>query len=95
MQGGAVVAVSSVHAFQSTPNVAPYAISKSGLEAFVRGLSLEVPYTQARINAVAPGASRNAHAAQQPQRGERHRSHYGPGRYARRAGRRHLLPGLG
>ena len=56
MQGGAVVAVSSVHAFQSTPNVAPYAASKGGLEAFVRGLSLEVPHTQARINAVAPGA---------------------------------------
>ncbi len=56
MKGGAVVAVSSVHAFQSTPNVAPYATSKGGLEAFVRGLSLEVPYTQARINAVAPGA---------------------------------------
>lgn len=56
MKGGAVVAISSVHAFQSTPNVAPYATSKGGLEAFVRGLSLEVPYTQARINAVAPGA---------------------------------------
>ncbi|QKG54002.1 SDR family NAD(P)-dependent oxidoreductase [Hymenobacter sp. BRD67] len=56
MQGGAVVAVSSVHAFQSTPNVVPYATSKGGLEAFVRGLSLEIPHTQARINAVAPGA---------------------------------------
>ena len=60
MQGGAVVAVSSVHASQSTPNVAPYATSKGGLEAFVRGLSLEVPYTQARINAVAPGAVETA-----------------------------------
>jgi len=56
MQGGAVVAVSSVHAFQTTPNVAPYAASKGGLEAFVRGLSLEIPYTQARINSIAPGA---------------------------------------
>ena len=56
MRGGAVVAVSSVHAARTTPNVVPYAASKGGLEAFVRGLSLEIPYTQARINAVAPGA---------------------------------------
>ena len=56
MKGGAVVAVSSVHAFQTTPNVVPYATSKGAVEAFVRGLSLEIPHTQARINAVAPGA---------------------------------------
>ena len=56
MKGGAVVAVSSVHAFQTTPNVVPYAASKGGIEAFVRGLSLEIPHTHARINAVAPGA---------------------------------------
>lgn len=56
MKGGAVVAISSVHAFLTTPNVVPYAASKGATEAFVRGLSLEVPYTQARINAVAPGA---------------------------------------
>lgn len=56
MQGGAVVAVSSVHAFQTTPNVVPYAASKGGMEALVRGLSLEIPHTHARINAVAPGA---------------------------------------
>ena len=56
MKGGAVVAISSVHAFQTTPNVAPYAASKGALEAFVRGFSLEIPYTQARINSLAPGA---------------------------------------
>nr|GFD54137.1 short-chain dehydrogenase/reductase SDR [Tanacetum cinerariifolium] len=33
-----------------------YAASKGATEAFVRGLCLETPYTQARINAVAPGA---------------------------------------
>ncbi len=60
MRGGAVVAVSSVHAFQTTPNVVPYAASKGGTEAFVRGLSLEIPHTQARINAVAPGAVETA-----------------------------------
>ncbi|WP_045687980.1 SDR family NAD(P)-dependent oxidoreductase [Hymenobacter sp. AT01-02] len=56
MKGGAIVAVSSVHAHQSTPNVAPYAASKGAIEAFVRGVSLEIPHTHARINAVAPGA---------------------------------------
>lgn len=56
MKGGAVVAVSSVHAFQTTPNVVPYAASKGGMEALVRGLSLEISHTHARINAVAPGA---------------------------------------
>ena len=56
MKGGAIVAVSSVHAFQTTPNVVPYATSKGAINAFVRGLSQEIPHTHARINAVAPGA---------------------------------------
>ncbi|OGX92003.1 SDR family NAD(P)-dependent oxidoreductase [Hymenobacter coccineus] len=56
MKGGAIVAISSVHAFQTTPNVVPYAASKGAIEAFVRGLSLEIPFGHARINAVAPGA---------------------------------------
>ncbi|WP_375434251.1 SDR family NAD(P)-dependent oxidoreductase [uncultured Hymenobacter sp.] len=56
MKRGAIVAVSSVHAHQTTPNVVPYAASKGAIEAFVRGLSLEIPHTHARINAVAPGA---------------------------------------
>ena len=60
MQGGVVIAVSSVHASQTTPNVVPYATSKGGLESFVRGLSLEIPHTQARILGVAPGAVETA-----------------------------------
>ncbi|MGI4869769.1 MAG: SDR family NAD(P)-dependent oxidoreductase [Janthinobacterium lividum] len=66
MQGGAVVAVSSVHAHATTPNVVPYAASKGALEAFVRGLSLEIPHTQARINAVAPGAVETPMLRQNP-----------------------------
>ena len=54
--GQAELAISSVHAHQTTPNVVPYATSKGALEAFVRGLSREIPMTQARINAIAPGA---------------------------------------
>lgn len=56
MKHGSIVAVSSVHAHQTTPNVIPYAASKGAIEAFVRGLSQEIPHTHARINAVAPGA---------------------------------------
>ena len=54
--GSAIVAVSSVHAHQTTANVVPYATSKGALEAFVRGMSLELDRKQTRINAVAPGA---------------------------------------
>ncbi len=56
MTNGAVVNVSSVHAFQTTPDVLPYATSKGGMEAFTRGLSLEYKPAQARFNCVAPGA---------------------------------------
>ena len=66
MQGGAVVAISSVHAFQTTPNVVPYAASKGATEAFVRGLSLEIPHTQARINAIAPGVVETPMLRQNP-----------------------------
>lgn len=55
-KGSAIVAISSVHAHQTTANVVPYATSKGGLEAFVRGLSIELDRKQTRINAVAPGA---------------------------------------
>ncbi|MDO7845469.1 SDR family oxidoreductase [Hymenobacter sp. M29] len=55
-KGSAIVAISSVHAHQTTANVVPYATSKGGLEAFVRGMSLELDFRHTRINAVAPGA---------------------------------------
>jgi len=55
-KGSAIVAVSSVHAHQTTANVVPYATSKGGMEAFVRGMSLELNFRHTRINAVAPGA---------------------------------------
>ena len=54
--GSAIVAISSVHAHQTTPGVAPYAASKAATEALVRALSRELSITQTRINAVAPGA---------------------------------------
>lgn len=56
MNGGAIVNVSSVHAFQTTANVIPYAASKGGMEAFSRGVALEYDIKKLRINCVAPGA---------------------------------------
>ncbi len=56
LKDGAIVAVSSVHAHQTTPNIVPYAASKGGVEAFIRGCSLEYPRERARFVAVAPGA---------------------------------------
>ena len=56
IQNGAIVNVSSVHAHASTPNVAPYAASKAGLEALTRAISLEHAPSKVRANSVAPGA---------------------------------------
>ena len=54
--GGAIVNISSVHAHETTVNVAPYAASKGGMEAFTRGLSKELVSRKIRVNCVAPGA---------------------------------------
>lgn len=54
--GSAIVNISSVHAHATTPNVVPYASSKGAIEAFTRGLSLELAPRKIRVNAVAPGA---------------------------------------
>ncbi len=54
--GGAFVNISSVHAHETTANVAPYASSKGGMEAFTRGFSEEIAPRKLRINCVAPGA---------------------------------------
>ncbi|HEY6978633.1 MAG TPA: SDR family oxidoreductase, partial [Chitinophagaceae bacterium] len=56
MKKGAIVNISSVHAHATTANVVPYASSKGAMEAFIRGVSLEYPPSQLRINCVAPGA---------------------------------------
>lgn len=55
MNHGSIINVSSVHAHETTMNVVPYASSKGGIEAFIRGVSMEYP-DNVRINCVAPGA---------------------------------------
>ncbi|MBL8063499.1 MAG: SDR family oxidoreductase [Anaerolineales bacterium] len=54
--GGAIVNVSSVHAVQTSTNIAAYAASKGGLLALTRALAIEFAPDNIRVNAVLPGA---------------------------------------
>lgn len=54
--GGSVVNVSSVHAVETTPLVAPYAAAKTALVSLTRSAALEATPLGIRINAVLPGA---------------------------------------
>ncbi len=55
-RGGAIVNVSSVHAVQTSANIAAYAASKGGLLALTRAMAIEFAPDQIRVNAVLPGA---------------------------------------
>ncbi len=54
--GGAIVNVSSVHAIQTSSNIAAYAASKGGLLALTRAMAIEFAKDNIRVNAVLPGA---------------------------------------
>src|SRR5947208_1087480 len=54
--GGAIVNVSSIHAIETTPNVATYAAAKSALLSLTRSASVEGKAKKIRVNAVLPGA---------------------------------------
>ncbi len=54
--GGAIVNVSSVHAIQTSANIAAYAASKGGLLAFTRAMAIEFAPDDIRVNAILPGA---------------------------------------
>jgi len=54
--GGAVVNVSSVHAIQTSANIAAYAASKGGLLALTRAMAIELAPDNIRVNAILPGA---------------------------------------
>lgn len=54
--GAAVVNVGSVHSRRTTANVAPYAASKAGLEAFTRALAIEQLERGVRVTCVVPGS---------------------------------------
>jgi NAD(P)-dependent dehydrogenase (short-subunit alcohol dehydrogenase family) len=54
--GGAIVNVSSVHAVQTSVNIAAYAASKGGLLALTRAMAIEFAPDNIRVNAILPGA---------------------------------------
>src|SRR5215211_878032 len=54
--GGAIINVSSVHAIQTSANIAAYAASKGGLLALTRAMAIEFAPDDIRVNAVLPGA---------------------------------------
>lgn len=54
--GGAIVNVSSVHAVQTSANIASYAASKGGLLALTRAMAIEFAPDNIRVNAILPGA---------------------------------------
>jgi NAD(P)-dependent dehydrogenase (short-subunit alcohol dehydrogenase family) len=55
-RGGAVVNVSSVHAVETEPLVAPYAAAKAALLSLTRSSAIEGRAKGIRVNAVVPGA---------------------------------------
>jgi glucose 1-dehydrogenase len=54
--GGAIINVSSVHAVQTSANIAAYATSKGGLLALTRATAIEFANDNIRVNAILPGA---------------------------------------
>jgi len=58
--GGAIVNVSSVHAIQTSANIASYAASKGGLLALTRAMAIEFAKDEIRVNAILPGAVNTA-----------------------------------
>jgi NAD(P)-dependent dehydrogenase (short-subunit alcohol dehydrogenase family) len=54
--GGAIVNVSSVHAVQTSADIAAYAASKGGMLALTRAMAIEFAKDNIRVNAILPGA---------------------------------------
>jgi NAD(P)-dependent dehydrogenase (short-subunit alcohol dehydrogenase family) len=54
--GGAIVNVSSIHAIETTPNVASYAAAKAALVSLTRSAAIEGKPLGIRVNCVLPGA---------------------------------------
>jgi len=55
-KGGAIVNIASVHAVETTANVAPYAAAKAGLLSLTRTTAIEGRAQGLRANAILPGA---------------------------------------
>jgi NAD(P)-dependent dehydrogenase (short-subunit alcohol dehydrogenase family) len=54
-EGGAIVNIASVHAFQIIPHTFPYPVAKHGVLGLTRALAIEYAARGIRINAISPG----------------------------------------
>ncbi|RYZ63501.1 MAG: SDR family oxidoreductase, partial [Proteobacteria bacterium] len=54
--GSSIVNISSIHAVETEPMVAPYAAAKAALVSFTRSAALEAKPKGIRVNAILPGA---------------------------------------
>ena len=54
--GGSIVNVSSIHAYETSQHVAPYAAAKAALNSLTRSAAIEGQAKGIRVNAVLPGA---------------------------------------
>lgn len=54
--GGAIVNIASIHARQTSPDIAPYAAAKAALLSLTRTTSIEGREKRIRANAILPGA---------------------------------------
>lgn len=55
-KGGVIVNIASVHAMETSANVAPYAAAKAGILSLTRSTAIEGRDVKIRANAVLPGA---------------------------------------
>jgi len=54
-EGGSIINVASIQAYQPSPTLLPYASTKGAIVTFTKGLAMEVAQYGLRANSVAPG----------------------------------------
>jgi NAD(P)-dependent dehydrogenase (short-subunit alcohol dehydrogenase family) len=54
-EGGSIINVSSIQAYQPSPPLLPYSTTKGAIVTFTKGLAQEVIQQGIRVNSVAPG----------------------------------------